>query len=37
MSILNKVSINAVKDTWDKIDSFDDWNYEEYVVDWSPE
>jgi bifunctional DNase/RNase len=37
MSILNKVSINAVKDTWDKIDSFDDWNYEEYIVDWSPE
>ena len=37
MSILNKIALNAVKDTWDKIDSFDDWNYEEYIVDWSPE
>jgi hypothetical protein len=37
MSILNKLSFYVVKDTWDKIDPYDDWNYEEYIIDWTRE
>ena len=37
ISILNKLNFYVVKDTWDKIDSYDDWNYEEFIVDWTKE
>jgi hypothetical protein len=37
MSILNKLNFYVVKETWDKIDPYDDWNYEEFIVDWTRE
>jgi hypothetical protein len=37
MSILNKLSFYVVKETWDKIEPYDDWNYEEFIVDWTRE
>lgn len=37
LSIINKTQLYVVKNAWDKIDSFDDWQYDEFIVDWSNE
>jgi bifunctional DNase/RNase len=36
-SLINKTQLYVVKNAWDKIDSFDDWQYDEYIIDWSNE
>jgi hypothetical protein len=36
-SLINKTQLYAVKNAWEKIDSFDDWQYDEYIIDWSNE
>jgi len=36
-SLINKTELYAVKNAWEKIDSFDDWQYDEYIIDWSNE
>ena len=33
-SLINKTQLYVVKNAWDKIDSFDDWQYDEYIIDW---
>ena len=37
LSLINKTQIYVVKNAWDKIDSFDDWQYDEFIIDWSNE
>jgi len=37
LSLINKTQLYVVKNAWDKIDSFDDWQYDEYIIDWSNE
>lgn len=37
LSLINKTQLYVVKNAWDKIDSFDDWQYDEFIIDWSNE
>jgi bifunctional DNase/RNase len=37
LSLINKSQLYVVKNAWDKIDSFDDWQYDEFIIDWSNE
>ena len=37
LAMINKTQIYVVKQAWDKIDSFDDWQYDEFIIDWSHE
>jgi len=37
LALINKTQIYVVKQAWDKIDSFDDWQYDEFIIDWSHE
>jgi hypothetical protein len=37
LSLINKTQLHVVKNAWDKIDSFDDWQYDEYIIDWTNE
>lgn len=37
LSLINKTQLYVVKNAWEKIDSFDDWQYDEFIIDWSNE
>ena len=37
LSLINKTQLYVVKNAWYKIDSFDDWQYDEFIIDWSNE
>lgn len=37
LSLINKNQLYVVKNAWEKIDSFDDWQYDEFIVDWTNE
>ena len=37
LSLINKNQLFVVKNAWEKIDSFDDWQYDEFIVDWTNE
>lgn len=34
MSLINETSLYAIKTVWEQLDEYDDWDYEEYLVDF---
>jgi bifunctional DNase/RNase len=34
MSLINETSLFAIKTVWEQLDEYDDWDYEEYLIDF---